>query len=284
VSVHEEIELFGVASQLAGCRHMPDSLPAAGVVICSSAPFDAAVDHGRAARLGRRLAQAGVAVQRFHPLGTPADRDPAEICFASLVDDAWQAVALLRDRCGVERLGFVGARLGALVAARVARPLDGAPLALWEPAVDPRTVVEQAAEARLVRQRAGVASWAGGPSIDVFDTPLGAELSDGTLVGGLLDEIGDRPRPLLVAQTADGDALRADYDTLVIRARARELTVDAACYPCDGQRDGVPVPIAAADALVDDTAAWLVAHLQASGEAGPGGPPPGADVQPRERP
>lgn len=273
--MHEAIELFGGPVELLGCRHVPASQPVGGVVICSSGPLDAAVDTGRGARLGRRLARGGVAVQRFHHLGAPARvGGRTQLCFASLVDDARQAVDLLRDRCGVERLGLVGARLGALVAARVAHSLDGAPLALWEPVVDPRRVVEQAAKARFVQQRSGLGAVGGGaPQFDVFDTPLGAELSDGTRIGGLLDEMGDRPRPVLVAQTGHGDELCPDYDMLVARCRARHLTVDAACHPCDGRRGGVPVPLADAGALVDDTAAWLIAQLEAPGGAAPAAQP-----------
>ncbi len=284
--MHEEIELFGGPAQLLGCRHMPPSSPAAGVVICSSAPFEAAVDAGRGARLGRRLARGGVAVQRFHCLDAPpGDRDLAELSFASLVEDARRALDRLRDSCRVERLGFVGARLGALVAARLAHDHDGAPLALWEPVVDARTAIEQAARARFTRQSTGVETPAGGARrLDLFDMPLGAELSDGTRVGGVVDEAGGRPRPLLVAQTAQGDVLRPEYDLLVARCRARQFTVDAACYPCDGERDGAPVPVAPADALVDDTAAWLVAHLVAPGDTPPAGQPTGNRVAEQDRP
>jgi hypothetical protein len=147
--VRDDVDLFGWPEQTFGCRHMPDGDVLAGVVVCLPQWPDSVVDDGRAARLGRRLARAGVAVQRYHHRGSPAsDGDPAAVSFASLVADAERAVDLLRERTGVERIGLVGARLGALVAARVARGHRGVPVALWEPVVDPRHAVEQAARAR----------------------------------------------------------------------------------------------------------------------------------------
>jgi hypothetical protein len=155
-NVRDEVDLFGWPEQLLGCRSVPAAGARAGVVVCLPAPLDAAVDDGRAARLGRRLARAGVAVQRFHYRGSSAsDGDPRAVTFAALVADARRAAELLVERTGVERIGLVGARLGALVAARVAHDHPGVPVALWEPVVDPRHVVEQAAGGRS-RTRAPV--------------------------------------------------------------------------------------------------------------------------------
>jgi hypothetical protein len=148
-AVRDEVDLFGWPEQMLGCRHVPAAGARAGVVVCLPAPLDAAVDDGRAARLGRRLARAGVAVQRFHYRGSPAsDGDPTAVTFAALVADARRAAELLAEHTGVERIGLVGARLGALVAARVGHDHPGVPVALWEPVVDPRHLVEQAASAR----------------------------------------------------------------------------------------------------------------------------------------
>lgn len=141
---HEEIELFGEAGSLFGCRHVPASGDAtAGVVVCSPLFSDAAINAHREMRLGRWLARAGLVVQRFHYRGTgESDGDPARVSFGSLVDDARVAAAHLRDNTGIQRIGFLGSRVGALVAARLARDVDGAPLALWQPVVDPRRYLD----------------------------------------------------------------------------------------------------------------------------------------------
>jgi alpha/beta superfamily hydrolase len=152
MAVREEIDLFGGPELVFGCRHLPSEASGAGVLVCLGAPFDPPVDDGRAARLGRRLAGAGVAVQRFQYRGSwPSEGDARRIGFADLVADATQALELLRDRAGVRRVAFLGARLGALVAARVARNEPAAPVALWTPDPDPRTTLEHAARARVAR-------------------------------------------------------------------------------------------------------------------------------------
>lgn len=299
-AVRDEVELFGWPEQMLGCRHTPIAGAAAGLVICLSAPFESAVDESRAACLGRRLARAGVAVQRFHYRGSDqSDGDPASLSFASLVDDARRAFELLRERTGVERVGFLGARLGALVAARLGRDHRGAPVALWEPVLDPRRFVERAARSRAAgpwpRRDAGdgvsgvpgapgppaadpgngqrgapdAVPAAGGRPLDLFDTPLCADLVDGGAVGGLVDELGDRPGALLVAQTAPGDGLRPAYEALAGRCRARDVPVDAIVHACDGERDGVVVPAAPPDALVEATASWLAARLLAPDDESP---------------
>lgn len=271
--MHEEIELIDGRGELLGTRHLPGVPALAGVVLCSAVPFDAPLDAGRSARLGRRLAAAGVAVQRFRRLGAPTDDDLATLDFSALVDDARGAVDTVRERTGVERVGLVGLRLGALVAARVARDLPDAPLALWEPVVDPRAAVEAAAQVRAGRSPRGalraVDEVADTPAFDMFATPLAAELAGGTAVGGLLDELGHRPRPLLLVQTGPGArVLRAEYAAVVARARALGYDVETACHPCDGWRARVPVPVADPAEVVDDTASWLSARLAPRGGGG----------------
>lgn len=160
-----EIELFGGPEQLFGCRHLPpDGQARAVVVVCSSGPADAGLDVEREARLGRSLARAGVVAQRFHYRGTgESDGDPAGLGFDRLVDDARRALALVRDRCPGAPVGVVGVRLGALVAARVCRGEPGVPLAMWQPAVDPRAVVERAVRAGRSAGAARPGAAAGAP-------------------------------------------------------------------------------------------------------------------------
>jgi acetyl esterase/lipase len=310
-AVREEIDLFGSPEVLFGCRHLPSEASGGGVLVCLGPPFDTAVDEGRSARLARRLAGAGVAVQRFRYRGTwPSDGDPSELTFDRLVDDARSALDLLRDRTGVRRVAFVGARLGALVAARLARDVPGAPVVLWSPVPDARSALELAARARAARgahdsadDRATDGPHPGDPAaddgtdgalpapdplalhlvdppapeVDLFDTPLAVDLA-GSTVRSLADELGAGPRPLLVVDTAD-DGWADDRETVVASCRARGVAVDVAKHPCDGERAGRIVPTRPADELIDDTAAWLAARLgpPTSTAPGAGGPGEGPD-------
>jgi alpha/beta superfamily hydrolase len=308
MAVREEIDLFGGPDRLFGCRHLPAVASGAGVLVCLGAPSEGPVDEGRAARLGQRLAEVGVAVQRFHYRGAwPSDGDPRIVGFDTLVEDAARALDLLRDRADVRRVAFVGARLGALVAARVARAEPRAAVALWAPVPDARTALEQAARVRVAREAAlsgrpvpgapaapgaadtngaGLHAPPGGnvgrphddapagsagavapadddtdAPLDLFDTPLAAELAEGAVVRSLADELGRGPRPLLLAAARAGER-----ETIAAGCRARGLSVDLLAHTYDDERDGTLVPGAPADELIDETARWLAVQL-ASGEA-----------------
>ena len=83
------------------------------------------------------------------------------------------------------------------------------------------------------------------------------------------------PRTLLVAAPTAGGR-----ETIVAGCRARGLAVDVVAHTYDDERDGLPVPGAPADALVDETARWLAARLAsgapANGTARPAGTEAGA--------
>jgi len=266
-AVRDEVELFGGPAAMFGCRHLPGAsggeAATAGVLVCSSVGPGAAASYGAEARLGRALARAGVTVQRFHYRGTGASDGAAHaIGFAGLVDDAREALDLLRARRPA-RVAFVGVRLGALVACRLAAALDDAPVALWSPVLDPRRFLTQAVAARPASRGSvddAPTTSASAPDVDVFAMPLAGELLDGAAVAGLGDELGARPRDVLVLGTDDRD--EADgYDALVRRWQARGLRVDVTTVPTDGERDGLPVPVAPSGALVARTTAWLADHL-----------------------
>jgi alpha/beta superfamily hydrolase len=131
---HEEVEFFGGPDLVFGCRHVPNGIATAGVVVCSPLPYGAVTVYLPDARLGCHLARAGIVVQRFHYRGTGhSDGDPAAITLDTMADDARDALAHLRQRSGVERVAVVGTAAGATIAALVARELPGAPVALWRP-------------------------------------------------------------------------------------------------------------------------------------------------------
>jgi hypothetical protein len=274
---HDEVELFGGPEAIFGCRHV-GAAPGeettggvtAGVVVCSSVGPDAAASYGAEARLGRALAGAGVAVQRFHYRGTGAsDGAPDELSFSAMVDDARAALARLRTCVRPAAVAFVGVRLGALVAARLASSVDGAPVALWSPVADVRQVLEAAARARAAHHPV-LDVWPSDPGVtepDLFDLPLAAELIDGAVVGSLPDELSGHTGEVLMVQTAAGPAATERARALVERCRAAGLRVDSATVPRH-EDDGVATPSADAGPLVEQTASWLVARLTAA-TAGP---------------
>lgn len=296
--MRDEVELFGGPEAIFGCRHVAadgEALPA-GVVVCSSVGPDAPASYGAEARLGRALARAGVATQRFHYRGTGAsDGAPADLSFPGMVVDARAALDRLRTSLGSSAaIGIVGVRLGTLVAARLAASLDGAPVVLWSPVADARHVLEAAARARAgqhpvldrgpapdiaVGFDAELDPWPAGSGparhldrdvdrdvdLDLFDLPLAAELIDGVVVGSLVDELRACSGDVLLVQTTAGPAATGRARSLVEQCRARGLAVDAATLTHHHEQDdGVPTPIDDAGPLVDHTASWLVARLSAA--------------------
>lgn len=307
---HEEVELFSGApggGLIFGCRHMPAAGGAtAGVVVCPPTHGDAGINYHREARLGRWLARAGVATQRFHYRGTgESDRlPPPGTTFASLVDDARQATELLRERCGVERIGFLGTRVGALVAARVAADLDGAPLALWQPVIDPRRYVNDSVAVDFGRGARGPATLptgfdgppvagpggapvqgSSGPAVagaqlsspgarsTLVDSPLGRDLFDPSVIDNLVDAVGRRPRPVLLVQLHRRVGLAPDYRAAVGRWQARAFPVDVAYDPTEDEWWQVHQGWEPSDEVLSATSSWLSARLAPrSGDAWSAGP------------
>jgi len=306
---HEEVELFSGApggGLIFGCRHMPAAgSSTAGVVICAPTHSDAGINYHREARLGRWLARAGVATQRFHYRGTgDSDRLPSPgITFQTLVDDARQAADLLRERCGVERVGFLGTRVGALVAAKAAAEVEGAPLALWQPVIDPRRYVNDSVAVDFGRGALGPATLPtgfDGPDSDLgphgpgappiggvplstpgarstlVDSPLGRDLFDPSVIDNLVDAIGRRPRPVLVVQLHRRVGLAPDYRAAVGRWQARGFPVDVAYDPTEDEWWQVHQGWEPSDEVLSATSSWLSARLAPR----PGDPWPGAAGMP----
>ena len=298
--MREEVELFGGPEAIFGCRHLAAEAHGgapAGVVVCSSVGPDAAASYGAEARLGRALARAGIAAQRFHYRGTGASAGvPQELSFPAMVADARAALDRLRTSIGSSAVvGVVGVRLGALVAARLAASLDGAPVALWSPASDARHVLEAAARARAAHHPvldrgpvpevspgfdAGPDGWTAGAvaardgdlNLDLFDLPLAADLIDGVVVGSLLDELRPCSGEVLLVQTTAGHVATGRARSLVDQCRARGLQVEAATLPRHDEEDGVRTPIDDAGPLVDHTVSWLAARLSAAAAPDAGSP------------
>jgi alpha/beta superfamily hydrolase len=246
---HEEIELFGGPDLLFGCRSVPAAGATTGVLICPATFGDATINYHREARLGRWLARAGVATQRFHPRGTgKSDGQPSRISFESMVEDAQRAADLLRERSGIDRIAFLGTRVGGLVAARLAREIDDAPLALWQPVVDPRRYVDE--------------SVAVGAS--VLDTPLGRDLFESAAVNNLVETLGVRPRPILLVQLHRRVGLSSEYRITVGRWQAKGFTVEVAYDPTEDDWWRVHPEWEPSDEVLTVTALWLASRLAAS--------------------
>ncbi|KAE8758339.1 MULTISPECIES: alpha/beta fold hydrolase [Paraburkholderia] len=98
-----------------------------GVVLCSPFGYDALCTYRGMRRLAERLAARGMPVLRFDYPGTgdAAGEASEPGRWRAWIDSIKQAVALLRETTGVERVTLCGLRLGGTLAALAAQELGG---------------------------------------------------------------------------------------------------------------------------------------------------------------
>ena len=266
----EEVEFFGDGALMYGCRHVPKGPATGGLLVCSPILADFGANYQREVRLGRRLAACGIAVQRFHPYGVgQSDGEAVELTLDSMIEDARAALELLIANAPTGRVAVLGTRFGALAASAVAHDLDGAPLVLWEPTVDPRRFFREGLRARAVHLLKGGAG--GEPPadelarrgfIDLLGLPVGPALFDTPSERGLIDLLGRNPRPVLLIDFGRGDRLRDDYANVAEQLAERGHSITAHQRPVEESWWFVHDRLSDVDALIDTTVDWLRSQLR----------------------
>jgi hypothetical protein len=272
--VTECIGFFGSGPmRLFGCRYLPPGDPIAGVVICS--PIHAEMErlYRTEVLLARALAARGLAVQRFHYRGTGhSDGDAADLSYTGMQEDTQAAVDHLRSAGGVRAIGYLGSRFGSLLAGAASR-IDGAPLSLWQPLANSSEYFRQAARVVLASDllsppQDGRGSRVGLPEIlrergevDVVGYSLHRVLYDSAENRTLADEVGDRPRPVLIAQISRRTSLQTNIEALVEGWRRQDFDVDVRLLKGEEAwwlvGENQPVGDRSDSGLVSETARWF---------------------------
>jgi alpha/beta superfamily hydrolase len=240
----EEAGFFGRGPlRIFGALTLPPGTPHAGVVICC--PFQAELlkTYRREVLLARSLAGRGFAVQRFHYRGSGnSDGDAFDATFETMREDTAAAAERVSERAGVRRVAFVGTRLGGLIAAAVAgsRP-HPSPIALWEPVVDPEVYFREVFRGLFVRdlKEDGGSRGRADPldeleregSVDVLGYTITARLRESALGHRLADELGDRPRPILLVGSGRSGELPGEYEALRARWTGQGFAVAGRVMP-----------------------------------------------------
>ena len=272
----EEVEFLGAADRVFSCVHRPLEACRAAVLVCSPVLADFGANYRREVELGRRLAAAGVAVERFHYRGSGhSDGDRVDLGYRTMFDDARLALDHLVNVAGDVPVAVIGTRCGAIVAAHLCQagvlPV-GAPVALWEPVLAHRDYVREALRARAVyaaKSAGGVveheAELAAEGWVDILGIQVGRSLLEAR--DTLEPTMGTDPRPVLLVQLDPAASLRRGYVSLVAAWRAAGFDVEAAHCPIDETWWFTHDRLTPLADLLDLTSRWLLGRLTPTGDA-----------------
>jgi pimeloyl-ACP methyl ester carboxylesterase len=236
--IRDEAEFSGPDhAGLYTCLHVPLGRAVGGVVMCSSIHAELQENYRSEVLLARAFAARGLGVMRFHYRGFGHSAGSGELAtFDSLRADALAAKERLTAKTGVTRFGFIGVRLGGLVAAAAARDFAGAPVVLWEPTSDPKRYFRDAIRARNVHRLRTQAPGRPATSLvkelhlagvlDVLGYPIHSALYDSTTGRGLADELGLYSREVLLVTQGGAAELSSEHARLVETLRRNRLQVE----------------------------------------------------------
>jgi pimeloyl-ACP methyl ester carboxylesterase len=282
----QSVFYFGpTETKMIGWLHVPSGQARAGIVICPSTEAEMAQTRRREVLLARSLSARGFAVQRFHYRGSGNSYgDPSDMTFSSMLDDAAAAARHLADAAGVSAVGFVGVRLGGIVAAAAAGKLGPSRLALWEPTLDGRSQLREGLRRRLMQDIKRAPDDSVRPSseslitalqqvghLDIAGYPLYREFYASWNAVQLSEHVRKARSPVLLVTFADG--LAAKYRQLVDLWNAEGLAVE--CVVIREQIDWwfpnvkwIPDERRpATTALIDTTASWIESVSSGVGSA-----------------
>ena len=206
------------------------------MVLCSSIHAELMSNYRKEVLLATRLAEQGIAVQRFHYRGTGnSEGSEEQVTLDAMQDDARTWARTLQRAASVEDVAFFGMRSGALVAGGAAAGFAGAPVALWQPVVDPMQYFREIFRARRMRElKAGrqpaatslTDELAAAGMVDVLGYTVQRTLYDSTTDRRLTDEMGPSPRRVLLVQIERSPELNGTHRAAVDAWRGDGWEVD----------------------------------------------------------
>lgn len=255
--------------------HRATGRPRAGVVFCPPIFTEEHKIYGTQVLSARACAASGFAAIRFHYRGTGHSGGVfADATVDTMLEDVSFAVSHLRQETGVSSLVFVGGRWGGLIAGVAACAHPGAPLILWEPALDGPGYF------RDVFRASQLSALAGGASALTVTQAVERLKTEGVLdtlgypVHRALYENADArtlsalgpagPRPVLIVQISRQKQLKPEFARLKEALTAGGLTVDTALIEGEGAWSFVDSPMPSPDKIVDVSLAWLSRAVRAA--------------------
>ena len=224
------------------------------VVICPSVGHEYVNAHRSLRHLADQLATRGIPALRFDYLGTgdsASGGDPDRI-------DAWldsirAALDVARETSGRDRLGLIGLRLGATMAAAVARDLTVEQLVLWAPCSRGRSFLRELRALELAA-RPGRATTTSPRDIEAGGFRATPDLQRD--IGGLdLEQLVPRARRVLIADRSDFP----DAETFATRWTQNGVAVDRQIAPGFAEMILPPHNAVVPSAAIAGIADWVAA-------------------------
>jgi alpha/beta superfamily hydrolase len=240
--IREEIEFIGTGPErIFSTLHAPLTQPVGAVLLCSSIFVELLSGYQEEVWLSRRLAQRGIVVRRFHYRGTGhSDGEAEDVTYESACEDALALARRLQQETGFSSLGFVGTRVGALIAATIGRGFPDAPMTMIQPVLDGDRLFKEVSRARTIAllNEEGRRPEEPAPE-DIFTILerertvdiLGYRLTDrqyqSVRAPRLIEELGPEPRPVQLIQVAKRKTIAGDYQRFLDDLAAKGFPVDA---------------------------------------------------------
>lgn len=220
----EAVHLGPSTSPIFAVFHRPPKTPLGVVVICSPPYVEAIRNHRRELLFGWLASERGLAAVRFHPRGGGhSGGDTAKLSLRTMLDDAEEVAAEAIERFQTPLTGFVGTRLGAVVAHRAANRFAGSAVAWWHPVLDAHSYMRELFRARLIGGlKRGVttnrdeleARFRTDGILDVLGVPVSRLFYD-SLFAHPLDDAPSGPREGLLVQMSHHNDLLRGYASFI---------------------------------------------------------------------
>jgi alpha-beta hydrolase superfamily lysophospholipase len=273
----EPLMLGSVAQPLFGWYHVADAVPRrdAVVVICNPMGYEYAHGHRSLRHLADELARSGVPALRFdyHGSGDSPGLETDAGRLQRWQDDVQAAISAAQSLSGSARVGLLGLRLGATLAALVAAQREVDWLVLWNVCASGR---------RHVRELQALDMAAGGGQ-----RPVSAPLEPaGFLMSGETQEAVKAVQLTRESLRVSGRALLVARDDLIgeedaLREHLLTLGIATDAIACAGYADMMaePVHTVVPHRALDSIVQWMVAQTALREAAPPLLPSPAGATQ-----
>jgi pimeloyl-ACP methyl ester carboxylesterase len=149
--ISEEITYFGETPQMLGSIYMPAGDVKGAVVVCSSTHAELLKAYHLEVLLARGLAERGIAVHRFQYRGDGNSEGPdTDLTLPAMIEAGREVRARLKQRTGLDKVGYAAVRLGAYPAAALAEEEPATAMMLWDPVPDTDAFMREAVRSHAI--------------------------------------------------------------------------------------------------------------------------------------